>query len=154
MGKVGYVLITLAMVGYAVAVLFLDFYSFEVPAPSGATYFDLLTSPGPTSAVDMIGAILTAFGGSLLIVVLALMGLAGRYTAARPLVIVAVAVWATFVVGTTLGVWAMRDVYQLATGFWVQAACAGIAIVGMLLLLVSDRSASPAVDAVSDGTGT
>ena len=49
MGKVGYVLITLAMVGYAVAVLFLDFYSFEVPAPSGATYFDLLTSPGPTS---------------------------------------------------------------------------------------------------------
>jgi hypothetical protein len=69
---VGYVLIALAMVGYAVAVLFVDFYSGEFPGTPKITYFDLLTSPGPTSAVDTIGGILTAFGGPLLIVVLAL----------------------------------------------------------------------------------
>jgi hypothetical protein len=110
MGKVGYVLIALAMVGYAVAVLF---------------------------------------------VVLALVGLAGRDTAARPLVIVAVAVWAMFVVGVTLGIGASRDDFPVGTGFWVQATCAGIAIVGMLvLLLVSDRAASPAVDTASDGMRT
>jgi heme A synthase len=132
-----------------------DFYSGEFPGTPKITYFDLLTSPGPTSAVDTIGGILTAFGGPLLIVVLALVGLAGRDTAARPLVIVAVTVWAMVVVGVTLGIWASRDDFPLGTGFWVQAACAGIAIVGMLvLLLVSDRATYPAVDAASDGMGT
>jgi hypothetical protein len=59
------------------------------------------------------------------------------------------------VVGVTLGIWASRDDFPLGTGFWVQAACAGIAIVGMLvLLLVSDRATYPAVDAASDGMGT
>lgn len=153
--RVGYVLIALAMVGYAVAVLFVDFYSGEFPGTPKITYFDLLTSPGPTSAVDTIGGILTAFGGPLLIVVLALVGLAGRDTAARPLVIVAVAVWALFVVGVTLGIWASRDDFPVGTGFWVQATCAGIAIVGMLvLLLLPDRAASPAVDTASDGMRT
>jgi hypothetical protein len=71
------------------------------------------------------------------------------------LVIVAVAVWATFVVGTTLGIWASREDIPLGTGFWVQATCAGIAVVGMLvLLLVSDRAPSPEVDAPSDGVKT
>ncbi len=57
MRRVGYVLIALAMVGYSVAELFVDFYSGEFPGAPGITYFDLLTSPGPTSAVDMLGGI-------------------------------------------------------------------------------------------------
>ncbi len=48
-----------------------------------------------------------------------------------------VAVWAT-IVGVMLGIWASRDDFPVGTGSWAQATCAGIAIVGMLLLLVSD----------------
>lgn len=56
----------------------------------------------------------------------------------------AVAVWCTLIVGSSLTVWASRESIPLGPGYWVQAACAGAAIVGALLLFVPGTAASQA----------
>ena len=142
MKRVGYVLILLAMVVYSVAALFLDFYSGQVSL-GGLTYFKALTSPPPSSPPIIIGGILTAFGGPLLIAVLTLLGLGGRRDApARSTVVIAVAIWSTFVVGTALTVGSRG--FPVGAGFWVQAVCAGVALLGTLMLLsrMGERSLS------------
>jgi hypothetical protein len=142
--RIGYVLILAAMGAYALASLFLDFYESRGPAP-GVTYFEALRFPGPTSsAVHTIGAILTVFGGPLLIAVLSLLSLVGRLAPARPTVVVAVASWSTFVVGATLSVISTDLPLGLGPGFWVQSASAGVAILGSLVLLIPRARGHPA----------
>jgi hypothetical protein len=134
--RIGYVLILAATGAYTLASLFLDFYESRGPAP-GVTYFEALRFPGPTSsAVQTIGAILTVFGGPLLIAVLSLLSLVGRQAPALPTVVVAVATWSTFVVGGTLSVTSTDLPLGLGPGFWVQSASAGVAILGSLVLLI------------------
>jgi hypothetical protein len=134
--RIGYVLILAAMGAYALASLFLDFYKSRGPA-AGLTYFEASKFPGPTqSAVRTIGAILTVFGGPLLIAVLSLLSLVGRLALPRPTVVVAVATWSTFVVGTTLSIISTDLPLGLGPGFWVQSASAGVAILGSLVLLI------------------
>jgi hypothetical protein len=142
--RIGYVLILAAMGAYALASLFLDFYEIRGPAP-GVTYFEALRFPGPTpSAVHTIGAILTVFGGPVLIAVLSLLSLVGRLAPARPTVVVAVATWSTFVVGATLSVISTDLPVGLGPGFWVQSASAGVAILGSLVLLIPRARGHPA----------
>jgi hypothetical protein len=143
---IGYVLILAAMGAYALASLFLAFYESRGPAPGiTVTYFEALRFPGPTpSAVHTIGAILTVFGGPLLIAVLSLLLLVGRLAPARPTVVVAVATWSTFVVGGTLSVISTDLPLGLGPGFWVQSASAGVAILGSLVLLISRARGHPA----------
>jgi hypothetical protein len=137
---IGYVLILAAMGAYALASLFLAFY--ESP---GVTYFEALRFPGPTpSAAHTIGAILAVFGGPLLIAVLSLLSLVARLAPARPTVVVAVATWSTFVVGTTLSIISTDLPLGLGPGFWVQSASAGVAILGSLLLLIPRARGHPA----------
>jgi hypothetical protein len=132
--RIGYVLILAAMGAYALASLFLDFYESRGPA-LGVTYFEA-SRLGPSSAAHTIAAILTVFGGPLLIAVLSLLSLAGRLAPARPTVVVAVATWSTFVVGTTLNIISTDLPLALCPGFWVQSASAGVAILGSLVLLI------------------
>jgi hypothetical protein len=134
--RIGYVLILAAMGAYALASLFLDFYEIR-GAAGGITYFETSRFPGPTqSAVHTIGAILGVFGGPLLIAVLSLLSLVGRLAPARPTVVVAVATWSMFVVGTTLSIIPTDLPVGLGPGFWVQSASAGVAILGSLVLLI------------------
>jgi hypothetical protein len=106
---------------------------------------EALKFPGPTpSAVHTIGAILTVFGGPLLIAVLSLLSLVGRLAPARPTVVVAVATWSTFVVGATLSVISTDLPLGLGPGFWVQSASAGVAIMGSLVLLIPQVHGHPA----------
>lgn len=151
MKKVGYVLILLAMVVYSVAALFLDFYSGQASGMGGLTYFEALTSPPglPSSPPVIIGGILTAFGGPLLIAVLTLLGLGGRrYAPARSTVVIAVATWSTFVVGTALYVGGRA--FPVGTGFWVQAVCAGVAILGAVMLISRTGERSLSAGAASE----
>lgn len=135
MKRIGYVLILAAMGAYALASLFLDFYESRGPALR-VTYFEVSKFPGPSSAAHTIAAILTVFGGPLLIAVLSLLSLAGRLAPARPTVVAAVATWSTFVVGTTLNIISTDLPLGLGPGFWVQSASAGVAILGSLVLLI------------------
>ena len=135
MTRIGYFFILLAMVVYALAGLFLDYYPMG-PGDSGITLFESLAF---TRGLDRVfpvvimGGILTAFGGPLLIAVLSLLGLVGRrYSPARSTV-VAVATWSTVLVGTTIRLAAAE--FRLGAGFWVQAMCVGVAILGALMLL-------------------
>jgi hypothetical protein len=143
---IGYVLILVAMGAYALASLFLAFYESRGPGPGiTVTYFEALRFPGPTpSAVHTIGAILTVFGGPLLIAVLSLLSLVGRLAPARPTVVVAVATWSTFVLGATLSVISTDLSVGLGPGFWVQSASAGVAILGSLMLLIPRTRGHPA----------
>jgi hypothetical protein len=151
MTRVGYVLIVLAMVLYVISALFLDYYTNE-GSPSGIagiTYYEALTGRPSTAPFDLantIGGILTGFGGPLLITVLALSGLTRRYSQARSTVVTAVAVWATAALGTSINVWGSRGLFTIGPGYWVQAACAGVAIVGVLLLFIPKAAASPTED--------
>ena len=148
MKRIGYVLILLAMVVYSVAALFLDFYSGQASG-SGLTYFEALTSPPPSSPPVIIGGILTAFVGPLLIAVLTLLGLGGRrHERARSTVVIAVAIWSTFVVGTALSVGSRG--FPVGAGFWVQAVCAGAAILGALMLISRRGERSLSAGAASE----
>ena len=137
MRKIGYIVIVAAMVTYALAAVFLDFYDdLRMPAGMpGISYFDLLTSPGDGSRVTLtLGAIVTLFGGAFLIAVMCVLVLTRLRDerATRTTVTVAVGVWSTFVIGPALTLSA-RD-FPVGVGFWVQAACAVVAIVGALML--------------------
>ena len=135
MTRIGYVLILLAMVVYALAALFLDYNPSMGPGDSGISLFEVLTfAPGMGGALVVIGGTLTAFGGPLLIAVLALLGLRARpYSPARSTVMLVVATWSTVVVGSTFQL--LGAEFLLGAGFWVQTACAGVAILGALMLL-------------------
>jgi hypothetical protein len=146
MRRIGYTVIVAAMVAYAVAAVFLDFYTSQgMPAGmQGVSYFDLLTLSDPGSRVTLlIGAIVTVFGGAFLIAAAAALGLTGsrHERTMRATVTVGVGVWSTFVLGPaiTLGT---RD-FPVGAGFWVQAACAVVAIVGALLLWGRKGSETP-----------
>lgn len=138
MKRGGCILVLAAMGTFALSALFLVFY--EGPASAlGVTYFEVLRSPGQTSgAVHTIGAILTLFGGPSLIAVLCVLALVGgRRAPASPTIVVAVATWSTFVVGTTLSLISSDLPLSLGSGFWVQIAAAGVALAGALMLLTS-----------------
>jgi hypothetical protein len=150
--KAGYVVIVAAMVAYAVAALFLDFYEDQaMPAGvRGVSYFDLLTMSDPRPRATLfIGAVVTVFGGAFLIAATATLALIeprdGRVT--RTTVSVAVGVWSTFVLGPAITI-GTRE-FPVGTGFWVQAACAVVAIVGVLMLW--SRQASEAPDEAASG---
>ena len=146
--RIGYVLILAAMGAYALASLFLDFYESRGPA-LGVTYFEAVKLPGQPSAAHTIAAILTVLGGPVLIAVLSLLSLVGRLAPARPTVVVAVATWSTFVVGTTLSIISTDLPVGLGPGFWVQSASAGVAILGSLVLLIP-RARGPSADEFTD----
>jgi hypothetical protein len=150
MRKVGYVVIVAAMVAYAIAAVFLDFYEDQgmPPGVQGVSYFDLLTMSDPRpKATLIIGAVVTVFGGAILIAATGTVALIGsrdgRVT--RTTVSVAVGVWSAFVLGPAITI-GTRE-FPVGAGFWVQAACAGVAIVGVLMLW--GRKASEAPDEVA-----
>lgn len=152
MRKIGYIVIVAAMVVYAIAAVFLDFYtSQELPAGmQGVSYFDLLTLSDPGSSVTLlIGAIVTVFGGAFLVAAAAVLGLIGsrHERTMRATVTVGVGVWSTFVLGPAITL-DTRD-FPVGAGFWVQAACAVVAIVGALLLWGGKRSAETSDGAAS-----
>jgi hypothetical protein len=145
--RIGYGLIGLAMVVFALSALFLHFYrGLASLSDSGITYYDLLTRQGGqfTHVAITIGGTLTAFGGPALIAALSLLGFMGRRgIPVRSGVTSAVAVWCMLIVGSALIVWGSRESIPLGPGYWVQAACAGGAIVGVLLLFTPKAPASP-----------
>jgi MFS family permease len=137
MRKGGYVVIVAAMVAYAIAAVFLDFYEEQgMPAGvRGVSYFDLLTLSDPRPRATLyIGAVVTVFGGAFLIAATATLALIGSRDGrrTRTTVSVAVGVWSTFVLGPAITI-GTRD-FPVGTGFWVQASCAVVAIVGVLML--------------------
>jgi hypothetical protein len=141
-----HILILLAMMAYAFAALFLNFYENKGPAQSGITYWQLLATP--RSPFGTVGAILTAFGGSVLIAVLCLRELAVRWPElSRFTVVVAVATWCSFVVGSSLRLAAFD--LPLGMGYWIQTSCAVLAIAGATMLLITphSRTRSDATDA-------
>jgi len=154
--KIGYLVIVAAMVAYAIAAVFLDFYTSQgMPAGMrGVSYFDLLTLSDPESGMTLlIGAIVTVFGGAFLVAAAAALGLTGsrHERTMRATVTVGVGVWSTFVLGPAITL-DTRD-FPVGAGFWVQAACAVVAIVGAAMLWVgggtsgsSDEAAASASD--------
>jgi len=152
MRKIGYIVIVAAMVAYAIAAVFLDFYvSQGMPAGiQGVSYFDLLTLSDPGSKASLLaGAIVTVFGGAFLIAATAALVLTGSQDerSMRATVTVGVGVWSTFVLGPVITL-ATRDL-PVGAGFWVEAACAAVAIVGTGMLW-GRRSSEPPDAAVSD----
>ena len=152
MRKLGYIVIVATMVAYAIAAVFLDFYTSEgTPAEmGGVSHFDLLTGSDPGSRVTLlIGAIVTVFGGAFLIAAAAALGLTGSHQRTmRAAVTVGVGVWSTFVLGSAITL-ATHDL-PVGAGFWAEAACAVVAIVGSGLLWGGRRSEAPDVAAPSE----
>jgi hypothetical protein len=155
MRKVGYVVIVAAMVAYAIAAVFLDFYEDQgmPPGVQGVSYFDLLTMSDPRPKA-IIGAVVTVFGGAILIAATGTVALIGsrdgRVT--RTTVSVAVGVWSAFVLGPAITI-GTRE-FPVGAGFWVQAACAGVAIVGVLMLWGRKASEAPDEAASSEAPAT
>ena len=157
MRKIGYSVIVAAMVAYAIAAVFLDFYDEQgMPAGvQGVSYFDLLTlsDPGPKASL-LAGAIVTVFGGAFLIAATAALVLTGSQDerSMRATVTVGVGVWSTFVLGPAITV-GTRD-FPVGAGFWAQAACAVVAIVGALMLWGRKGSETPDGEASSEAAAT
>jgi hypothetical protein len=152
MRKLGYIVIVAAMVAYAIAAVFLDFYvSQGMPdGMRGVSHFDLLTLSDPGSRGSRItGAIVTVFGGAFLIAATAALGLTRSRDerTMRATVTVGVGVWSTFVLGPVITL-AARDL-PVGSGFWVEAACGAVAIVGTGMLW-GRRSSEPPDAAVPD----
>jgi hypothetical protein len=134
--RLAHILILLAMGIYAFAALFLNFYEGRGPRQQGITYFDVLTLPDRRTAVGITGAILTAFGGPFLIAVLCLRELDGRWPElSRYTLVVAVATWGSFVVGSTLRIGASG--LAVGAGYWVQVLSTVLAIAGAIVLLIT-----------------
>ena len=153
MRKLGYIVIVAAMVAYAIAAVFLDFYTSEgIPAEmGGVSHFDLLTGSDPGSRVTLlIGAIVTVFGGAFLVAAAAARGLTGsrHERRMRATVTVGVGVWSTFVLGTAITL-ATHDL-PVGAGFWAEAASAVVAIVGAALLWGGKGSETPDGEASSE----
>jgi hypothetical protein len=135
---VGYVLIALAMTAFGFSALFLDFYGGQALPPGVSfTYFTSLRGgPEGGDAAVTLGAVMTAFGGPLAILILSLLGL--RHPDSEPVrfsLIGAVAVWSITILGLAVVQWA-RDL-PVTTGFWVQAIAIGVALVGLFLVYFS-----------------
>lgn len=138
MRKLGHALVLVAMLGYAISVLTIDFYAVRTaPTELGLTYFDLLTGQGAASALAVVGGVLATFGAPLLIVTLDLMLLTGRRPlAARHGLVASIAIWAVITFGTALHILGL-DTFPVGTGFWAQVVCVGLAIAGALLLMTA-----------------
>jgi hypothetical protein len=136
--RIAYILILLAMGTYAFAAFFLDFYRGQAPLQGGGmTYWQLLAAPG--SPLGTTGAILTAFGGSVLIALLCLRQLVGRWPElSRYTLVVAVATWCSFIMGSTLRLAAFD--LPLGPGYWVQALSAVLAVGGAIVLLITPHT--------------
>ena len=99
---VGFVLIELAMTAFGFSALFLDFYGGQALPPGVSfTYFTSLRGgPEGGDAAVTLGAVMTAFGGPLAILILSLLGL--RHPDSEPVrfsLIGAVAVWSITILG-------------------------------------------------------
>jgi hypothetical protein len=136
MRKLGHALVLVAMVGYVVSVMTLDFYGpGTAPTELGLTYLELLTRQGTASGLTVAGGILMTFGPPLLIVILDLMLLTDRRRgAALHGLVAAVATWATITIGSALNIFGF-DAFPMGVGFWAQIVCVAIATAGTLLLL-------------------
>jgi hypothetical protein len=140
--RLAHILILLAMGIYAFSALFLNFYEGRSPRQQGITYFDVLTLPDRRTALAITGAILTAFGGPFLIAVLCLRELAGRWPdLSRYTLVVAVATWGSFVVGSTLQVRASG--LAVGAGYRVQVLSTVLAIAGAIVLLITPHRRAP-----------
>ncbi len=136
MRKLGPVLVLVAMVGFAVSALTLDFYSTRsAPSELDLAYFDLLSGQGRAPGLAVAGAVLVTFGAPMLIVILDLMVLAGRRPgAARHGLVAAIATWAVITLGSALNIRGLAT-FPVGVGFWAQVVCAGLAIAGALLMM-------------------
>jgi hypothetical protein len=145
--RIGFVLTLMAVIMFSLSALFLDYYRGPPSFPDpGITYYDVLTrrAGGSTHTAATIGGTIIAFGGPAIIAVLAISGIVGRRDPpVRSSAGAAVAVWCTLIVGSALTIWGSREDIPVGPGFWTQAACAGIAIVGALLLSIPNAGTSP-----------
>lgn len=142
MRKLGHVLMLVAMAGYAISVVALDFYGPRTgPTEMSLTYFDLLTGQGTASGLTVAGGILMTFGPPLLIVILDLMLLTDRHRGVAMYGLVgAVATWGTITIGSALNILGF-SAFPMGVGFWAQIVCVAMATTGTLLLL-----SAPTVD--------